>query len=148
MRAKLHRFGSSRRLACLCLASAVLSCAAERAFARPPPHAGRGGAHTQIGKASFYSHQAIGKKTASGARLTATGLTAASRTLPLGTKARVTNTETGHSVPVTVTDRGPYVGGRILDVSPRAATLLHMRKDGVATVKVEPTHIPAAPGRR
>jgi rare lipoprotein A len=144
---KLHCPALPRRLVRLCLAGAGLVCAGlEPASARPPPHAGRGAAHTQAGKASFYSHRAIGKKTASGAKLSATGLTAASRTLPLGTKAKVTNTDTGRSVPVTVTDRGPYVGGRILDVSPKAATLLHMKEDGVSTVKVEPTHVPAKPG--
>ena len=148
MRAKLHRLGWPPWLGRLCLAGAVAVCAGiAPASARPPPHAGRHAPHTQVGKASFYSHRAIGKKTASGAKLSATGLTAASRTLPLGTKAKVTNTDTGHSVPVTVTDRGPYVGGRVLDVSPKAATLLQMKKDGVATVKVQPVHIPKTPHR-
>lgn len=69
-------------------------------------------------------------------------LTAASKTLPLGTKARVTNLENGRSVEVTVNDRGPYAAGRVIDVSPRAAEQLDMKADGVAQVAVRPLSAP------
>jgi len=97
--------------------------------------------HVQRGKASYY--RMSGQKTASGKIMKPGKLTAASKTLPLGAKARVVNTETGKSVKVTVTDRGPYVKGRILDVSPKAADKLGMKGDGVAEVKVKPLEIPA-----
>ena len=106
------------------------------------------GHHAQRGKASYY--RLTGQKTASGKTMKAGKLTAASKTLPLGTKARVVNTETGKSVKVTVTDRGPYAKNRILDVSPKAADKLGMKADGVAQVKVKPLEIPAkdeTPGR-
>jgi rare lipoprotein A len=97
----------------------------------------------QIGAASYYSRRAAGKETASGTRFAPNRMTAASRTLPLGTRAKVTNTETGKSVHVTVTDRGPFAKGRILDVSPKAAHRLGMTKAGVSTVKVQPVRLPA-----
>ena len=68
---------------------------------------------------------------------------AASPTLPLGTQAKVTNQETGQTAHVTVNDRGPYAEDRILDLTPKAAEKLGITKeDGVAEVKVEPTHVP------
>jgi rare lipoprotein A len=65
-------------------------------------------------------------------------LTAASRSLPLGAKAKVTNQENGRSVDVTITDRGPFAGHRIMDVSPRAAQSLGMLSSGVSKVHVTP----------
>jgi len=94
--------------------------------------------HTQVGTASYYSHRFAGRKTASGARMSPSKMTAASKTLPLGTRAKVTNLNTGKSVAVTVNDRGPYAKRRVIDVSPRAAEVLDMKDDGVAPVKVEP----------
>jgi rare lipoprotein A len=93
--------------------------------------------------ASYYGPQFAGQPTASGAPHKPNALTAASRTLPLGTTAKVTNTETGRSVAVKVDDRGPYAKGRILDVSPKAARHLGMKRDGVAPVKVQPLRVPA-----
>jgi rare lipoprotein A len=90
----------------------------------------------QKGKASYY--RAPGKTTASGKPMKPHALTAASKTLPLGTKAKVVNAETGRAVNVTVTDRGPYAKGRIIDLSPKAAEKLGMKDDGVAPVKVKP----------
>ena len=92
----------------------------------------------QTGVASFYSPKEAGHPTASGEPLKLGELTAASRTLPIGTKVKVTNTETGRSVDVRVNDRGPYVGGRVVDVTPRAADALGMRESGTAPVKVTP----------
>lgn len=71
---------------------------------------------------------------------------AASKTLPLGTKAEVTNLETGKSEVVEIRDRGPYVDGRIVDVTPKTAEKLEMKKDGVAPVEVKPIEVPQADG--
>ena len=97
----------------------------------------------QRGLASYYRPAALGGKTASGKPVKAGALTAASKSLPLGTKAKVTNVKTGKKVVVTVTDRGPYKKGRIVDVSPKAAARLDMKDDGVAPVKVQPLKAPA-----
>jgi peptidoglycan lytic transglycosylase len=77
----------------------------------------------QIGIASVYSVES-GRRTASGQELNREALTAAHRTLPLGTKVKVTNKSNGQSVVVTINDRGPFVRGRIIDVSPAAARVL------------------------
>jgi len=86
------------------------------------------------GVASFYWQ---GSKTASGEKFDPKELTAAHPTLPFGTKLRVTNTHTGRSVTVRVNDRGPYVHGRVVDVSYSAAQELGMVNKGVAPVKLE-----------
>jgi rare lipoprotein A len=86
------------------------------------------------GMASFYSH---GTRTASGEKFDPAELTAAHPTLPFGTKLRVTNTNTGQSVTVRVNDRGPYVPGRVVDVSHSAAEALGMVGKGVAPVKLD-----------
>jgi len=77
----------------------------------------------QIGIASVYSVES-GRRTASGQELNREALTAAHRTLPFGSKVTVTNKSNGHSVVVTINDRGPFVRGRIIDVSPAAARVL------------------------
>ena len=87
--------------------------------------------------ASWYGEQFSGRMTASGSRFDPRGLTAAHRTLPLGTKIRVTNPRTGASVLVTVTDRGPYCGRRELDLSKAAAREVGILMRGVAPVVVE-----------
>jgi rare lipoprotein A len=92
------------------------------------------------GMASYYRGK--GKKMADGSRFNPNANTAASKTLPLGTKARVTNLETGKSEVVEVRDRGPYVDGRIVDVTPKVADKLEMKKDGVAPVEVKPIELP------
>lgn len=89
------------------------------------------------GEASFYGGQFHGKETASGEKMNQNKPTAASRELPLGTKATVTNQENGKSVEVIVNDRGPYVDGRVIDLSKKAARDLDMIEDGVAPVRVE-----------
>lgn len=72
--------------------------------------------------------------------------TAASRTLPLGTKAKVTNLENGKSTVVEIKDRGPYIEGRIVDVSPKVAQQLDMQEKGVVPVEVAPIAVPQADG--
>jgi rare lipoprotein A len=91
----------------------------------------------QHGKASYYSDKFNRKQTASGAPMNQNELTAASPTLPIGTKAKVTNESTGKSVEVRVNDRGPHKRGRVIDVSKKAANALDMNKNGVAHVRVE-----------
>ena len=101
-------------------------------FARP-----HNAAPTQIasqGIASFYTE---GQRTASGERFNTNDLTAAHPTLPFGTRLRVTNLSTGRSVTVRVNDRGPYVPGRIVDVSHSAANALGMAGSGTAKVKLD-----------
>lgn len=85
------------------------------------------------GKASYYWQ---GQRTASGARFNPDGMTAAHRTLPFGTKVRVTNRVNGKSVVVTINDRGPFIGGRIIDLSRGAARAISMTGMGVAPVQL------------
>jgi len=80
----------------------------------------------------------VGRPTASGEILDTVTATAAHRTLPLASFAKVTNLENGRSIVVKINDRGPYTRGRILDLSPRAADLLDMKGAGVVAVVVEP----------
>ncbi|WP_286758110.1 septal ring lytic transglycosylase RlpA family protein [Ralstonia sp. RL] len=90
------------------------------------------------GKASYYSRKFAGKKMADGTRMNPHAAIAASKTLPLGSKAKVTNLENGKSAEVEIRDRGPYVDGRIVDVSPRVADMLGMEDQGVVPVEVRP----------
>ena len=98
----------------------------------------------QKGKASYYARSFSGKKMADGTRFNPASNAAASKTLPLGTKARVKNLETGKSAVVEIRDRGPYVKGRIVDVTPGTAAKLGMKEDGVAQVEVTPISVPRA----
>jgi rare lipoprotein A len=92
-------------------------------------------AHTASqGIASFYTE---GQQTASGEKFNTHDLTAAHPTLPFGTRLRVTNVSTGRSVTVRVNDRGPYVAGRVVDVSYSAANALGMVDSGTAKVKLD-----------
>jgi rare lipoprotein A len=92
---------------------------------------------TQIGIASWYGRWHAGKKTASGVPFDPRRLTAAHRSLPLGTKVRVSRLEGDRSVIVTINDRGPYVGNRVIDLSAAAAEHLGMRQKGISTVIIE-----------
>jgi len=92
------------------------------AYQFSPSHLARTSAD-ETGIASVYSVEG-GRRTASGRELNREALTAAHRTLPLGTKVKVTNKNNGNSVVVTINDRGPFVRGRIIDVSPGAARVL------------------------
>ena len=97
----------------------------------------------QVGEASFYGPGFHGKKTATGEKFDQNDKTAAHPTLPLGTKATVTNLDNGTSVEVKINDRGPYVKGRDIDLSKGAAKELGMTKGGVAPVKIEAEVIPS-----
>ncbi len=94
-------------------------------------------ASSQVGTASWYGDKFHGRRTASGERYNMHALTAAHRSLPFGTKVRVINLENNHRVIVTINDRGPFVKGRVIDVSKRAADMLGMRRAGVASVRIE-----------
>lgn len=87
----------------------------------------------RMGLASWYA----GFRTASGESFRADGLTAASRSLPFNTRIRVTNLRNGRSVVVRINDRGPYVRGRVVDLTPKAATTLGMKVHGTAPVYIE-----------
>jgi len=91
----------------------------------------------QVGLASWYGHEKEGQRTASGEHFNPGRLTAAHRTLPLGTVVRVTNLSTGKVVKVRVNDRGPYVRRRIVDLSAAAGRTLDIRRNGVALVRIE-----------
>lgn len=91
----------------------------------------------QSGKASFYSKRMTGQRTANGERLHHDSLTCAHRTYPFGTLLKVTNPDNGKSVIVKVTDRGPYIRGRIIDLSVRAAREIGIIAQGIAPVIVE-----------
>ncbi len=101
----------------------------------------------RVGTASFYAPKFAGRTMADGTPMLPQGDNAASKTLPLGTKARVTDLETGRSAVVTIRDRGPFVEGRIVDLSPATARRIGIdRKQGLATVEVVPIQIPLEDG--
>lgn len=123
---------------------------AEQPPVPPPPaktkavdHSGR----RQKGDASIYADKFAGRKTADGDRLDMKDHVAASKTLPLGTVAKVTNLETGKATEVEVKDRGPFVSGRVVDLTPGAAKAIGLSKhDGVAPVVVSPVAVPQPDG--
>jgi rare lipoprotein A len=102
---------------------------------------------TRFGNASFYAKKFAGREMADGDKMDPQGDNAASKTLPLGTRAKVTNIATGQSAVVTIQDRGPYVKGRIVDLSPFTAQTIGITQDnGVAKVKVTPISVPLPDG--
>jgi rare lipoprotein A len=139
---------------------------ADNAGATPASHAGTGFTPTakiqidpsaklqldrsgqkRTGKASFYADHYSGKTMADGTPMRLDSNNAASITLPLGTTARVTNLETGRSAIVTIRDRGPYVRGRIVDLSPASARKIGLeRTQGLVKVEVAPLTIPLSDG--
>lgn len=127
----------------LCLLFLVTACAEPRARPSIPP----GG---QTGIASWYGPKFHGRRTASGEVFDMHQLSAAHRTLPLGSWVQVTNLDNGRSIPVRVNDRGPFVGGRIIDLSYASARVLDMVDDGLAPVHIvllrtPPAHLVATP---
>jgi len=101
----------------------------------PPGADGRG--YSAEGTASWYGARHQGRRTASGERFDHNALTAAHRTLPFGTRVRVTNLRNRRSVVVRINDRGPHARARIIDLSRKAAQNLGMLHAGVAPVRVE-----------
>jgi peptidoglycan lytic transglycosylase len=94
------------------------------------------GAETEIGLASYYGRAFHGRRTASGARYDMHALTCAHPSAPFGTRLRITEIESGRSVDVTVTDRGPFAPGRVVDLSLAAARRLGMTARGLVRVRV------------
>lgn len=113
----------THRLACLVLLLLTLTASAQH--------------RSQKGKATYYSRKATGARTADGGRLHHDSLTCAHRTYPFGTLLKVTNPANNKQVIVRVTDRGPYVKGRIIDLSVKAARELGIIAQGIAPVIVE-----------
>ena len=127
------------RLSCAAVLAVTLAACAQRSA--PVPTAPVAAApqcvpFAQRGVASWYGSTHHGRRTASGAPFDMNGLTAAHRTLPLGTEIEVENLENGRKLVVTVNDRGPYVRSRILDLSRAAAQRLGFSHDGTARVRL------------
>lgn len=91
----------------------------------------------ESGKASYYADKFEGRPTASGATFHQRKLTAAHKTLPFGTKVKVVNLTNGKSVKVRINDRGPFVQGRIIDLSKKAADKIGMTQKGVQEVEIK-----------
>jgi rare lipoprotein A len=124
---------------------------AERLDAMPalPPapaghidHSGR----KQKGRASYYANHFANRKMADGKRMNPNSNIAASKTLPLGSIAKVTNLQNGKTATVKIEDRGPYVGGRVVDLAPKVADQLDLKRDGVVPVEVKPITLPQPDG--
>lgn len=103
--------------------------------------------HAQHGVASYYHDRFHGRKTASGAAYNKNGLSAAHKSLPLGSEVRVTDSRSGKSVIVKINDRGPFVKGRVIDLSRAAAREIGLTSKGLSKVKVEVLKLPQK-GRR
>ncbi|MCM2129568.1 septal ring lytic transglycosylase RlpA family protein [Larsenimonas rhizosphaerae] len=114
----------------LLLASLLAGCAGSNMT-------GSGTGATERGNATYYAQRYGGRLTASGERLDLSALTAAHRTLPFGTRVRVTRQDTGRQVTVRINDRGPYGRGRIIDLTPAAARRIGLIQAGVAPVSIE-----------
>lgn len=98
------------------------------------------------GRASYYGRNFYTKKMADGTPMDPQSNIAASKTLPIGTKARVTNLQNGASEVVEIRDRGPYIKNRIVDVTPKTADKLGLKEDGTAPVVVKPIAVPQTDG--
>ncbi len=122
----------------------IYSCAPLRGGPSHYPYPSTGG--YQVGIASWYGDKEHGRKTASGERFNKYAHTAAHRTLPMGTIVRVVNLENGRDTLVKINDRGPFVSGRIIDLSYASAKDLGMIEKGTAMVKLEVISIPTHSG--
>ena len=105
----------------------------------------RSAGEQQLGQASYYGAEFTGRRMANGRRFDPRGLSVAHRTLPFGTTVLVTHLGNGRSEMAIVEDRGPFVRGRIIDLSPRLAERLGMKLEGVAAVEVTPVEVAEAP---
>jgi rare lipoprotein A len=122
-----------RRLAAIIMACGLLLLPAACGL-RPP--AEWPGGYSESGLASYYAHQLHGKPTASGEPYDPQAFTGAHRTLPFGTRVEVLRPGTGRAVTIRINDRGPFVKGRIIDLSYAAARQLGMLREGVVKVQV------------
>jgi rare lipoprotein A len=124
----------SRRLIAVALLAALLTLAG--CAARKPPRTPSDARFEEAGQASWYGRKFHGRLTASGERYDMHAMTAAHPTLPFGTIVEVTNRKNGKQVRVRITDRGPFIKGRIIDLSKEAAIRLDMIRDGVVPVLI------------
>lgn len=122
-------------LAAACAHAPPTSTPESSPAAREEPRAE--GSEAEIGLASYYGRAFHGRRTASGARYDMHALTCAHPSAPFGTRLRITEVESGRSVDVTVTDRGPFAPGRVVDLSLAAARKLGIIARGLARVRVE-----------
>jgi rare lipoprotein A len=104
------------------------------------PHTERTNSIVLVGAASFYGNKFQGRRTANGEKFDNQALTAAHKTLPFGSKVRVTNVRNGLSVIVRINDRGPFTRGRIIDLSKAAARKVGLGHAGTAIVRLEILH--------
>ena len=118
-------------------AAAALSIALFTAFLSAPAPASANPAKVISGPASWYGPGFHGRKTANGERFDQNALTAAHRSLPFGTKVKVTCRNSGRSVTVRINDRGPFTGGRVIDLSRAAASQIGLVNRGVGPVRVD-----------
>ncbi len=125
------------------LAASMGSGCGEKKNSRPPPRAPLAGSF-ETGIASWYGDPYHGRRAANGEIYDMDQLTAAHRTLPFGTRVRVKNLDNGSEVEVRITDRGPFIGGRIIDLSRAAARSIRMIGPGTARVRLEILDVPAA----
>ena len=125
---------------CACAASAIDSVAAREESAPTCRGSDQRPLYSQTGVASWYSPSSLSRRTASGEPTSRRALSAAHRSLPLGSIVRVTNLRNCREVTLVINDRGPYAHrgrARILDVSTRAALVLGMKKEGVVPIRIE-----------
>lgn len=115
----------------------LLAACVQQAPPPPPPAPPPAPTFSQVGTASYYSKKFEDHKTANGERFKSDALTAAHRTLPIGTMVRVTNLRNHRSVVVRINDRGPFSRKRIIDLSPAAAKALGIHNQGLMHVKIE-----------
>lgn len=106
-------------------------------IAPKPAPSGTGVRHTETGQASYYADKFQGRKTANGEIYKASQKTAAHRTLPFGSKVKVTNVRNGKSVVVRINDRGPFIRGRIIDLSRSAFARIGNTSEGLLNVRIE-----------
>ncbi len=139
-----NRFFNKKRvvfllLCALCTVSiySLRTVAGEHCFANTAANYAPGRANLQVGIASWYGKRFHGRKTAAGERYNMYALTAAHRYLPLGTIVKVTDLSNNRKVIVRINDRGPFIKGRIIDLSLAAACELRMVKKGITKVRVE-----------
>jgi rare lipoprotein A len=136
----------SRRSIFMIATAAAILCGGGAQAAGSAPQIDRSG-KARIGTASFYARMFTGRKMANGNIMNPTVNNAASRTLPLGTIARVTNLRNGKSAVITIQDRGPYVGRRLVDLSPATARQIGITpRAGLARVEVAPISVPLPDG--
>ncbi|MCG7373467.1 MULTISPECIES: septal ring lytic transglycosylase RlpA family protein [Pseudomonas] len=129
---------SKRLLLFFCLLVGCVACQDKKAEAVPIKEAKQAPKpFEQKGKASYYSQKFHGRETASGETFNNNTLVAAHKTLPLGSKVRVTNLENNKQVVVRITDRGPFIRGRIIDLSRAAAKRVDLVENGTGPVKIE-----------